>query len=527
MLKSLQSLIDLQQLNGAASRATHKTAIIDAGSNSFRLIVMSYTPHYAYHMTDEVRETVRLVHGLGETGRLLPEGMERGIEVMRMYRAFCNSLGIDDMIAVATSAVREAENKAEFLERVKNEAGITLRLLSGAEEAYYGYLAAVNSTTLTDGFVIDQGGGSLQITRVAGRRNYESVSFTLGAVRVMEEWLPDSPASKEEVTRLRRHVRKTLEVCPWFQAAPGTRLVAEGGSLRNAARIAQKAKFYPLDELHGHQLTRDELHKVIKQLEPLSVDEKRLVPGMKPDRADITLAASIVIEECMRAAGYESLTVSSQGLREGLFLEKFLAGGALPLFQDVRKASVMNIAHLYNYQKHHVYHVAHLALSLFDQLAAKGGVWVRGDERELLWAACILHDIGMNIDYNDHHRHSYYLILNSGLPGFTHRELAMIALATKFHRKGDPDPAELGPLLDRDDEKVLWRMTALLRLAEQLDRSRDGSVRDVRLHIQGDTALLEAVSEGDISVALWSAQPHAAIFQAAYGKTLEIVHVRQ
>ncbi len=202
--------------------------------------------------------------------------------------------------------------------------------------------------------------------------------------------------------------------------------------------------------------------------------------------------------------------------------ERFLGDNKPPIFEDVRRASVMNVAHLYHYQEAHVEHVEHLALSLFDQL--QDDPLCGPDERKLLWAACILHDIGMTVDYNDHHRHSYYLILNSGLPGYSHRELALIALVTRFHRKGMPNAGELEDILEKDDDKRLLKMTACLRLAEQLDRSRDGSVRDVRLKLTNDRAQIEVISTVDVSVAIWSAERHTDIFRAAFGRKLEFLY---
>jgi exopolyphosphatase/guanosine-5'-triphosphate,3'-diphosphate pyrophosphatase len=398
-----------------------------------------------------------------------------------------------------------------------------VRVLSGEEEAYYGYLASENSTTLRNGFVLDLGGGSLEITRVDNRRSRESISLTLGAVRTTEDWLPDAPATKAAVARLRKHIREQLEALKWFEVRPGTRLIGQGGSLRNVAHIAQKAVDYPLDELHGYTLRSTDLQKAIEKMEPQTVEQRRMIPGMKPDRADIALAGAIVIDECMKHAGYDRLTVCSQGLREGVFYERFLAENDPPIFEDVRQASVMNIAHLYHYQASHVEHVEHLALGMFDQL--RDDRFCGPEERKLLWAACILHDIGMTIDYNDHHRHSYYLILNSGLPGYTHRELALIALTTRFHRKGMPDLGNFEGILEPDDDRRLLKMTALLRLAEQLDRSRDGSVRDIRLTLGTDWAQMEVISNVDVSVAIWSAQRHTDIFHEAFGKKLEFIQV--
>lgn len=520
MLKNLQSLANPDEAYGPL----RKIAIIDVGSNSFRLIVISYLPGYHFQVTDEVRETVRLVHDLGATGKLQPGPMDRAVETMHLYAAFCKALNITDIAAVATSAVREASNRDLFLERVKREAGIEVRLLSGEEEAYYGYLAAENSTTLRNGFVLDLGGGSLEITHVQDRRSCEAISLTLGAVRVTEEWLPDAPTATSAVHKLRQHIHQQLEPLSWFKASADTRLIAQGGSLRNAAHMAQRLADYPMDELHGFTLNSSELQRIARLLEPMTVEQRRSVDGMKADRADIALAGAIVVEECMKHAGYNKLTVCSQGLREGVFYERFLADNDPPIFENVRQSSVMNIAHLYHYQAQHVGHVAHLALSLFDQLAEADPL-CGTEERELLWAACMLHDIGMSIDYNDHHRHGYYLILNSGLPGYQHRELALIALAVRYHRKGMPHLGELADILEKDDDKRLLKMTALLRLAEQLDRSRDGAVRDVRLRYGHDWAKLEAISEVDLSVSIWSAQRHADVFEIAFGRKLDIVHV--
>jgi exopolyphosphatase / guanosine-5'-triphosphate,3'-diphosphate pyrophosphatase len=519
MLKRLQALANPEEAYGRL----RKMAIIDVGSNSFRLIVISYVPGYSFQVTDEVRESVRLVQGISATGLMRAAPMDHAVDTMQLYAAFCKALDITDIAAVATSAVREAKNREAFLARVKRQSGIDVRVLSGEEEAYYGYLAAENSTTLQNGFVLDLGGGSLEISRVEDRQSRRAISLTLGAVRTTDDWLPDAPATPEAVNTLRKHVRDQLAALDWFKAQPDTRLIAQGGSLRNAARMAQELIDYPLDDLHGFTLEAKELHRVIRLMEPMTVEQRRDIPGMKTDRADIALAGAIVVEECLKHSGYNRLTVCGQGLREGVFYERFLDQTDPPIFENVRHASVMNVAHLYQFQENHVDHVAHLALSLFDQL--HDDPLCGPAERELLWAACMLHDIGMTIDYSGHHQHSYYLILNSGLPGYTHRELALIALATRYHRRGMPDLGELRSIMDKDDDKRLLKMTALLRLAEQLDRSRDGSVREVRLYLDQAWAQLEVLSNVDISVAIWSAQRHTDVFKAAFGKTLEIIYV--
>ncbi len=261
-LKQLQSL----GTPAEAYKNLRKMAIIDVGSNSFRLIVITYVPGYYFQLTDEVHESVRLVQGLSKTGLMRPAPMDHAVETMQLYAGFCKASEISDIAAVATSAVREAKNRDEFLERIKRDSGINVRVLSGEEEAYYGYLAAENSTTLRDGYVLDLGGGSLEITRVEKRQFRETISLTLGAVRTTEEWLPDAPAKKDAVASLRKHVREQLEALDWFKARPDTRLIGQGGTLRNVAHMAQKDLDYPMDELHGYLLQANQVQDAIKTM---------------------------------------------------------------------------------------------------------------------------------------------------------------------------------------------------------------------------------------------------------------------
>ncbi|MGE5635765.1 MAG: HD domain-containing protein, partial [Nocardioidaceae bacterium] len=248
------------------------------------------------------------------------------------------------------------------------------------------------------------------------------------------------------------------------------------------------------------------------------------VRGIKPDRGDVILGGALVIAEAMEAGGFDALEVSEAGLRDGIFFERLLEGRDPPLFEDVRRESVENLAHRFNSDAPHVAHVARLSLELYDGLAAAGLHGFGAGERELLWAACMLHDIGTAIDYDDHHRHSRYLIEHAGLPGFSPRELALVALVARWHRKGDPDAGELGDLRQSGDDERLALLSGVIRLAEQLERSRDQAVATVRVAQGGDGVRLEARTNGaDPSVALWAARRGADLLERALGRELEVV----
>lgn len=500
---------------------SQRMAVIDMGSNTFRLIVIEYVPRLSFKITDEVREAVRLSEGMAESGILRAPAMDRAVRAARIYAAFCEASGITDIVAVGTSAIRDAKNRGRFLARVQAESGLTVRVLSGEEEAYYGYLAAVNSTTLENGFVIDLGGGSLEISRVEARRVTHTVSLPLGAVRVTEGFLLSDPSTAKEIERLTDYLQDQFAALDWFQHEPGMTLVGEGGTLRLIGHLAQKIASYPFDMLHGYCVSRDQVKTIRHELTERSVNDRRRLAGMKGDRADISLAGAMVIYEAMRASGFNTMTICSQGMREGLFYERFLEGEGLPIFANVRQSAVFNLAHLYRYQEQHAEHITHLTLSMFDQLPES--CYDCGPaEREILWAASMLHDIGVSVDYHDHHKHSAYLILNAGLPGYSHREIALMALLARYHRKGSPTPDELAGVLEPGDDRRLVQLCALLRLAEQLDRSRDGVVRDVVLHIGDGWAQMEAFVRGDGQVALWAVENHRDIFRQAFGMELEV-----
>ncbi|MBZ0283019.1 MAG: Ppx/GppA family phosphatase [Anaerolineae bacterium] len=517
----------LKQLDTLAAHSdvykdSQRVAIIDLGSNSFRLIVIEYVPHLSFRMVDEVAESVRLSEGMGEADILRAAAMDRAARAVQIYGAFCKASGITDIIAAGTSAIRDAKNQQPFLTRLKAETGINVRVLSGEEEAYYGYLAAVNSTPLENGFVLDMGGGSVQVSRVKKRELRESISLPLGAVRMTEQFLKSDPATEKEIDNLRDYLEKQFRALDWFKHRRGMELVAEGGGVRLMGRLAQKMDGYPLDMAHGYQLTASKIKTIRNLLAERSVQERKRLPGMKPERADISLGGAMVIHEALRASGFDELTISEQGLRGGLFYERFLTGTDAPLFEHVRQASVLNLAHLYRFQEQHAQHIAHLTLSMFDQLPAD--VHQCGaNERELLWAASMLHDIGVAVDYNDHHKHSAYLILNAGLPGYSHREIALIALLARYHRKGQPKLDEFASLVEPGDDRRLLQLCALLRLAEQIDRSRDGVARDVTLTTGAGWAQLALQVRGDGQVALWSVERHRDIFQQAFGLELEVV----
>ena len=504
-----------------------RLAVIDMGSNSFRLVVFQYEPGSWWSLADEIREATRVSAGMGDEGVLKPEPMDRAVHTAAVFASFLRASRVERVDTVATSAIRDAANRDDLLTEITERTGLEVRVISGAEEAWYGYLAIVNSLDVREGFGIDVGGGSVQLMRIADRRLKEAESVRLGSVRVSEAFLPGEETSGKQVKALRKHVARTLSEFEWWQGGEGARLAGIGGTIRNLATAAQKTLDLPDVEVQGFALKRDRLEDLIDQLASKPVSKRGSVRGIKPDRADVILGGAVVVAAAMDHAGFDALEVTEAGLREGVFFEHLLSDRDPPLLDDVRRESVINLAHRFRTDDPHVEHVAKLSLEMFDALGEAGLHELGDTERELLWAACMLHDIGVTIDYDDHHRHSHYLIQSTGLPGFDPRELELIALIARWHRKGDPDPSALGDLERKGDLERLMVLCGVIRLAEQLERSRDRSVAAVELDRSNGRVLLRAVTGGepgsDPSVAIWAAQRNADVLASAIDRDVEVV----
>ncbi len=521
--------------------------MIDLGSNSFRLVVFTAADGW-WKRTDEIYEPVRIGEGLAASGRLGEKPMKRALATLDVFAHFCRAAGLltdrepaaatGPVDAVATSAIRDAENAPEFLARARELTGMQIRVLSREQEARCGYLAAVNSTTLTDGCVLDLGGGSLQLVGVAERLARESGSWRVGAVRMSERFLPpNGPAKRRQMEELREHVARELEQAPWL-ARTGRRVVGVGGTVRSLATAVQRAAGLPSNGVQGMVIERGALDELVKRLAALGAAERSTIPGVKPARADLILAGAIVVQSVLEAGGFEGIEATEAGLREGVFFERLLGRQEQPLFENLRRTSVMNLATRYDVDAAHTRHVAMLALGMFDELARLGLHDGDARERELLWAACMLHDIGMSVDYDDHHKHSRYLILNGGLPGFTPVEVATIAQAARYHRKGMPDPGPLAALFgDAEDMARLNRCAALLRLAEDLERSRDQLVRGVDISLLDGKSTngagasagggagkveLRVIADGEAAVPRWAASREAELFARAFHHDLSV-----
>lgn len=512
-----------------------RRAVVDLGSNTFRMVVYAVDPTAdrvpggAWRQTAELYEPVRIGAHLGPDGELQPQGLRRAFVAIQLFDHFCRSHALtpDRIDAVATSAIREAPNQDAILEDTRAQTLLRPRVLSRAEEAAYGHVAAINSTTLADGGVLDIGGGSMQLARTRARHATDSRSWRLGAVRTTEQFLTgDGPATKAQMKALRKFVEDELRDAPWV-ADLGDRLVGVGGAVRNLATAARRDQDKTDLGVQGVEVDRDALGRLIEELAALPPSERGSVGGIKPSRADVILGAAITIDAVLDVAGLHAIESTEFGLREGVLLDRLLDGQAaetgLAAYPDVRDAAVRNLAARYDDDPAHSAHVERLALELYDGFAAIGVHEGGPHERGLLAAAAGLHDIGVAVGYDDHHKHGRYLLVTNGLPGFSPAETAVVGQTIRYHRKGTPTMGPFRSIVGDGDDERLLRLVAFLRMAEGMERGHDGAVRGVAVSRDGDRVRLHMSCGVDgAPVARWAAEGQAGLVRKAFGVDLEV-----
>jgi exopolyphosphatase/guanosine-5'-triphosphate,3'-diphosphate pyrophosphatase len=517
---------------GGSGGDGHVVGFIDIGTNSVRLMLVRISARRTYQVINLQREVVRLGEEEFADHLLRAAAIERAVLVCRSFAGLARSHGADEIVAVATSATREARNQNTFVARLRDEAGLDVRVVSGREEARLIYLGVQSRVELGEriAFCLDIGGGSTEVIVGDARRHLFLDSLPLGAVRLAgDPSLPDvsGRVSGDDYLRLQRAVR--LASVHAVAAVRGFDIdVAYGtsGTARNVAAVAARV-------LHDREPQRDEtasladVRKVVRLLRGMSLDERRRVPGLNPDRADIVIAGAVVLETLMTDLGLPAVTALTEcGLRDGLLMDYLSRSPHAALVHEltVRERSVLRLVRACGADEAHARHVARLALELFDS-SRKAGFHGLGDqERELLDYTALLHDVGTFVSYPDHHVHSAYLIANADLLGFDQREIAVMAATALFHRKAAPAvrfPAYAR--LDGPDRKTVSALANLLRLAERLDRSHGAVVRHARLVADGRRALtLKLVTNGPAQLELWGLENRRVSMQKAMGRRLTV-----
>ena len=500
-----------------------RLAAIDIGTNSVHMIVVRVRPDLSFEIIDREKEMVRLGAGGLDGRRLTDTAMDAALLALSKFGRLAQSHRVDEILAAATSATREAENGPAFLQAIQRETGIRPRVISGTEEARLIHLAAVYGVDVkrSRAVVIDIGGGSVEIT-AGGERPQLARSFKTGVIRLTERFVRTDPISERDERKLVRFIEGEIEAFV-KQVTDGKfeRVIGTSGTILALGTMAavDESGQEP-EELRNLRVPAKQIRRVREKVTTLALADRLRLPGLDPRRADLIVAGAVLLDTILRLLKAEEITLCDLALREGLVLDyvhqhskEISRADRIP---DVRKRSVVELAERCSYWAEHASQVQKMALTLFDQ--TRGVHALTDREREWLEYAALLHDIGVHISYEKHHRHSYYLIKNGDLRGFDPQEIEVIGLVTRYHRRATPKKDHPGyGELPHDLRQAVKVLAACLRLAEGLDRSHAQVLDSLRLVNRGEDYLLQLKSAGDAELELWAAGRHVEPFEDMVG----------
>ena len=505
-----------------------RIAAIDIGTNSVHVIIVQVRPDRSFEIIDREKEMVRLGSG-GLGGRSLTEpAMLAALQALGKFTRLAESHDVDEIVAAATSAVREADNGREFLNAIRQRTGIQVRVISGTEEARLIHRAAVYGVDVSGGaaVVIDIGGGSVELTQGTGARTHVAQSLKLGVIRLTEQFIRSDPLNRRDERQMVSHITETI--APTVEKIVGRgfdRVIGTSGTILSLGALAVgEGRAVGSDDLRSRRVSAKQVRRLRREICALDLAGRLRLPGLDPRRADLAAAGSILLDTILRQIGAVELTLCDLALREGLALDYLSRNRAhiakVEQFPDVRRRSVVELAERCNYASEHAEQVRRLSLSLFDQTQPAHGLGAR--EREWLDHAALLHDVGVHISYGRHHKHSYYLIKNGDLRGFEPEEVEVIALVARHHRRGLPKKSRRGGYasLPARLRRTVRTLAAMLRLAEGLDRSHAQSVGSVEIVPGLRDYLLRLAPAGDTELELWAAQRSVAPLEAILGRII-------
>jgi exopolyphosphatase/guanosine-5'-triphosphate,3'-diphosphate pyrophosphatase len=495
--------------------------IIDIGTNSVRSIVVEVPVGGPYRVVDAERDMTRLGEGLELTGALSPAAVDRTLTALKAMIHIGTRLGVQQVRAVGTEAVRRASNGAGFVERVRTELALAVETVSAEEEGRLVWLAARSQTKGAPfSVVVDIGGGSVEIVQALDGEPAAISSMRLGARVLSERFATEGTISDESYKKLRKHVREVLQagVTPLVSTEPA--LIGSGGTVTSIAAIVAALRGRRYESLHGVEIARSEIVDLLATLARSTAEERLKIPGMPSDRVDIILPGAVVLVETLSLFGASQLLVNARGIRHGIIVDTLTREGVADTKPDLAR-SVRDLATRYHYDRAHAEQVTRLALSLFDQLESP--LHLDATSRPLLEAAAMLHDIGYFIAYDRHHEHSYHLILHSTLSPLTRRELGIVASVARYHTKALPKARhDSWSSVDPADRPTVRALASMLRLADGLDRGGGERVQGVRVLDDGSTTRLLIRGEQDLTAEFYGVLKKRDLYEETFRRTLTI-----
>ncbi len=504
-----------------------RIAALDLGTNSFHLLIADVHPDGSFTPLAREKEMLRLGDHVSRERRIPAAAADLAVSTVRTMRMLADAAGATEVVACATSAIRLAANGDELVDRIEREAGVAVEVINGLTEArlIFGAIRASVVLQPAPALCFDLGGGSLEVMVGAASGLSWATSENLGVARLTAEFVDSDPISKSDRRALRDHLTTALgSIAEQVRPFEPKLVVGSSGTLEDLARMVAARRDVQLPvSLNQLSFTRDEFLGLHDDIVSSKTSERRRMDGLEPRRVDLIVAGSMFLASAMDVFDFDAMTVSEWSLREGILLDVIGHHDAADWTDDpraIRRASINSLARRCSFPEDHSRQVARLALELFDQTEDLHGLGA--DDRELLEYAALLHDIGEHVAHEGHHRHAAYLIQHGRLRGFTPEEVAMLAGMARWHRRGEPRETDEVGTVGPGGEERLRKLTALLRVADGLDRSRSQAVDAIDVHVGPSLVMIRLTSDRDTELEQWGARRKRDLFEKLFGRELEV-----
>ncbi|AWV34067.1 Ppx/GppA phosphatase family protein [Paenibacillus odorifer] len=497
-----------------------RIGIIDIGSNSIRLVIYDTTREGGYKIIKECKYSARLSEKITKENRLEQKDMETIVPVLRQFKEICNAFAVETIRAGATAAIRNAANSSEIISFLSQSSSIPIEVISGHQEAYYGFLGVINAFNVEDGYVIDIGGGSTEITLFCERRYQHSISFPFGAVNTNLMFGQGGNWSDEQIHKLQTFVLGRLVEHDWLSAKAGLPLFGLGGTVRSLGKLDQKTRAYSLPNSHGYAMTSETIEHFMNTLPSMPYEKRKDLDGLSKSRADIIVSGLIIFHTVYQYIGASEAVISGEGLREGLLHD--LLEPEQPVRDSALEYSLNTIIRFdIHTSKRYLDHINKLALSLFDAFKDESN---RAEHEMLIYVSIMLHRTGTNINYYQSKRHTLYWLMNSPIRGLTHRQLilcAMIASYSTKSRKQKLSQQHKDILLPADEEWI-HKLGSLVQLSIALDSTEIGIVSGLKANLHGNTLHLDLEGASALLIGLEDIENAIKAFKNAWAVKVKL-----
>ncbi len=495
-------------------------AAIDVGSNAIRMVVGRVSGTDQMEPIENIRIPVRLGQDVFSVGHIGEPSMQAALDAFLRFHKIAGQFEVKQIRAVATSAMREAENSDILIDRVIQHTGIQVDIISGEEEARLIHLAVGKAINLQHKktVLIDIGGGSIEVAISQGNKIISAESYDMGTVRLLRSlddrvqksfWVLLHEYTESARGRIKRELgKRKLDLC-----------IGTGGNLEELGNL--RRKIFKRDS--SHLITVNELETLGEKISKMTFDQRIKKLNLRPDRADVILPATMVLLMIVHEAHIKEIQIPGVGLKDGVLWDMMplALGSQLPRHEQIW-TSATRLGQKYQFDGEHGVRVAKIAQSVFDQTLVLHNL-EEGD-RLFLEVASILHDVGHFIDTLNHDKHGYYILKNSSLIGLDERQRDIVANIIRYHRKTAPtNQDEQFKALAQKDRLIVTKLCALLRLADAVEVSHTARIRDLTMKKVKGYWQLKMVGEGNLLLEKWALEKRKALFEEVFGTRLKIL----